>query len=130
MTQTANNCGEQSDDLRTLGRLAFLANRLAKNLSGPDRAIAYRIKSEALSALVVNGIATVNGYRPNNTLGLDFFDSRLHCPLSSLTAHAQSVIRQQAGSFSRTAPMADLLSPSGRTALKDAVRQCAGQDRS
>ena len=51
-----------AENLQTLSHVAFLANRLAKQLSGRDRALAYRIKSEALSALIVSGVATVNGH--------------------------------------------------------------------
>ncbi len=123
MTNASMNRTDHTDDLRTFGRLAFLANRLAKQLSGPDRALAYQIKSEALSALVVNGAATVNGYRPNNTLGLNFFNSRLHCPMSSLTTQAQSVIERQSDSFPRTAPIADLLSAGQLSELAKSARR-------
>lgn len=125
MMNDSTSLVNHTEDLRTLGRLAFLANRLAKQLSGPDRALAYQIKSEALSALVVNGAATVNGYRPNNTLGLNFFNSRLHCPLSSLTTEAQAMIERQSDSIPRTTAFADLLSLAARTTLNNAVRDRA-----
>jgi hypothetical protein len=119
---TSANPASHSDNLQTLGHVAFLANRLAKQLSGKDRAVAYQIKSEALSALVVSGVATANGLRPDNTLGLDFFNSRLHCPYSSLTVQAQTMIDRRSGSIPRTAPMIDLLSASARSSLEHVLR--------
>lgn len=100
-----------SENLKALSHVALLANRLAKQLSGRDRAIAYQIKSEALSALVVSGAANPNGIRPDKTVGLDFFGSRLHCPLSNLSPDAQALIGR-CDSIPATAPLADLLTSS------------------
>src|ERR1035438_9778443 len=100
--QPSANFVSHAENLQALSRVAFLANRLAKQLSGRDRALAYQIKSEALSALVVSGVATANGLHPDNTLGLDFFSSRLHCPYSSLTPQAQAKIDRRSGSVPRT----------------------------
>jgi hypothetical protein len=120
-----NNTTDHAESLQTLSNIAFLANRLAKQLSGRERALAYQIKSEALSALVMNGVATVNGFHPDNTLGLDFFNSRLHCPYSSLTPQAQSMIDRRSGSIPRTTPMVDLLSPAELDSLTSLVRRRA-----
>src|SRR3977135_4119734 len=119
------NSDAHGESLRSLSHIAFLANRLAKQLSGRDRALAYQIKSEALSALVVSGVATANGHHPDNTLGLDFFSSRLHCPYSSLTPQAKSMIDRRSGSIPRTTPMVDLLSPTEISNLTSAVRRAA-----
>src|SRR5713226_7314667 len=101
---SANSNGH-ADNLQTLSHVAFLANRLAKQLSGRDRALAYQIKSQALSALVVSGVATVNGRHPDNTLGIDFFSSRLHCPYSRLTPQAQSMIDRRSWPVPATTPI-------------------------
>jgi hypothetical protein len=120
--QPSTNSVSLTENLQTLSHVAFLANRLAKQLSGRDRALAYQIKSEALSALVVSGVATANGIHPDNTLGLDFFSSRLHCPYSSLTPQAQAMINRRTGSVPRTAPIMDLLSPAALNSLTSVVR--------
>ena len=112
-------------NLQTFSDIAFLANRLAKQLSDRDRALAYQIKSEAVSALVVSGVATANGLHPDNTLGLDFFGSRLHCPYSSLTPQAQAMINRRSGSVPRTVPIIDLLSPAELNSLTSAVHRRA-----
>ena len=102
--------------LHSLCQVALLANRLAKQLSGRDRALAYQIKSEALSALVVSGAANANGMRPDNTVGLDFFGSRLHCPLSNLTPQAHAII-ERSGRIPTTTRLSDLLSHAQRESL-------------
>ena len=101
----SENSASHAANMQTLSHVAFLANRLAKQLSGRDRALAYQIKSEALSALVVSRVATVNGLRPDNTLGFDFFSARLHCPYSSLTSQAQAIVRREARSAPAVAPL-------------------------
>jgi hypothetical protein len=122
---SSSNSTNQVEQLQTLACIAFLANRLAKQLAGRDRALAYEIKSQALSALVVSGVATVNGHRPDNTLGLDFFNTRLHCPYSSLTHQAQSLIGRRSWSVPRTTPMADLLNLEELNSMTSAVRRHA-----
>lgn len=119
------NTTDHTETLQTLSHVAFLANRLAKQLSGRERTLAYQIKSEALSALVVSGVATANGIHPDNTLGLDFFSSRLHCPYSSLTPQAQAKIDRGSAPVPRTVPMIDVLSPAALNSLTSTVRRAA-----
>ncbi len=123
--QIPANSPDQTENLRTLSNVAFLANRLAKRISGRDRTLAYQIKADALSALVVSGVATANGLHPDNTLGLDFFNSRLHSPYSSLTPQAQAMIGRRFRSVPRTVPIIDLLSPAALNSLTSVVRRRA-----
>lgn len=120
-----SSASSHTEAFQTLGHVAFLANRLAKQLSGRERALAYQIKAQALSALVVGGVATVNGRHTDNTLGIDVFNSRLHCPYSSLTSQAQSLVDRRTRSLRQTTPMVDLLSPAELQILADVTRRRA-----
>ena len=109
-------------DLQALSQLAHLANDLAKRLKGtPHQGLAYKMKAVALSSLVTNGVASPNGIHPNKTVGLDFFGSRLHCPVSALSRHAQGLIHQAERHIPATAPICDRLKPEQLDAL---VRRC------
>lgn len=91
-------------------RLANLANTAARELTGSGRAWAYRMKCEALSALILTGSASVNGVRPNGTLGLDICADppfRLHVPLRQLGAQAQSAVKEQLASAPAVAPLGE-----------------------
>lgn len=99
-------------DVQTLCDVAFLANRLAKQLTGPDRFLAYRIKSAALSSLILAGAARPNGFQADSIVGLDIFGathSRLHVPMSHLRHDAQALIRRQSGFLPKVAPLAERL---------------------
>jgi hypothetical protein len=106
--------------IQTLSHVAFLANRLAKQLSGRDRALAYQIKSAALSALILAGAANPNGLRPDATVGLDLLSDpqcRLHVPISQLQPEAQAIVRRQTGSIPRVASLAERLTPEQMNSL-------------
>jgi hypothetical protein len=89
---------ETTDQLQALCRLATLSNYLAKKLDGYDRALAYRLKTEALSALITGGWATPNGAPVQGIVGLDIASNppaRLHIPLHYLSPEARTRVCEQ-----------------------------------
>jgi hypothetical protein len=108
-------------NLRTLSQVAHMASSLAKQLTGRDRDLAYRIKAAACSALIVGGAARLNGVRANSILGLDILidlQSSLHVPLSHLDPQAQALARSQAKSTRTVAPLSECLNPEQLQSLK------------
>lgn len=107
-TQTVRNSGNGAH--QTLSHVAHMANRLAKQLSGPDQALAYQIKAAACSALIIDGSASVNGVRANDILALDILSnppSRLHIPLMKLQAEARARVRSLIDSAPAVAPLSE-----------------------
>ena len=86
--------------LDTLRQVARMSNVLAKSLSGPTRTLAYRIKAEACSLLLLAGGATVNSVCPTGIVGLDLSGDppfRLHVRRSHLNAQARALL--ESGSY-------------------------------
>ena len=85
--------------LRTLCRLAQLSNALAKQLTGPARMMAYQIKAEACSSLILHGGARVNGVRHDGIVALDILvipSTRLHIRRSHLNKEARRIVGREA----------------------------------
>ena len=86
---------------------AFVANRLAKVIAGSSRRLCYRIKDEAISALVRHGAAsvyTVELLVHGAELGVAFAGGgKLHAVPSRLDAKARFVLQQQLLSAFETA---------------------------
>ena len=100
------------DLLLMLCDLAKLSNTAAKELDGAGRAFAYRMKSEILSTLIVEGSASVNGVKPNGTVGLDIQADppfRLHVPLTQLHPRARAEARRQMSSVPAMASIGEIL---------------------
>ena len=58
--------------LHAIVSAAIATNSLAKSLSpGPLRLQAYRVKASILDALILQGLAVVNGVRADGMVGLD-----------------------------------------------------------
>ena len=91
--------------------VALGLNSLAKQLSGPQRAAAYRLKAATISALVLLGAVRVNGRREKNTFSLDILAAdrrvQIHCVLRDLLPGAQTEILRQAEGAHVVAPLAD-----------------------
>jgi hypothetical protein len=88
-----------------------MASWLAKRLAGAERADAYRIKSHAISSLIIGGWARVNGLRVNGTVALEFQTdplTRLHIPLRHLAPEARSRIMSALGSVPAVASLFEL----------------------
>ena len=103
---------KKDEQFQTLCRLAKLSNAAAKELTGAGRALAYRIKSEILSTLILEGSASINGVSVNDTLGLNILDDppfQLHVPLKRLRPKAQAAAKQKLGSVPVVAPLGELL---------------------
>jgi hypothetical protein len=115
MTRRTASVANSPENLRTLCQVAFVANRLAKQLSGRNRALAYEIKSSIVSLLIVAGVASANGIRPDATVGLDIDvgdrpRTRLHVPLSELQPAARAIIEEQIEDVPTVSPLASRLS--------------------
>jgi hypothetical protein len=95
----------------TLSALAHEANSLAKQLTGPQRSLAYRMKAAACSSLILGGMATVSGMRSNSILCLELLGgrSRLHVPLAHLLPEARTVARHQASCAPVVGPLSERL---------------------
>ena len=86
-------------DFCALCRVAQLSNALAKQLTGPARIMAYRIKAEACSSLILHGGARVNGVRPDGIVALDILvnpATRLHIRRSHLNKEARRIVGREA----------------------------------
>ncbi len=104
-----------------LCRVATLSNLLAKQLSGRERTLAYQIKAEALSGLILRGDAWVNGVRPGGIIALSVSGDppfRVHIRESHLTPAARQEAAQQARIVPTVAPLAESLSGEMPTGLK------------
>ncbi len=114
--KTPGRRSEKHDrSLCALSQVAHMANSLAKELTGRDRVLAYRIKAAACSALILGGAANLNGVRANSILGLDILidsqQSSLHIPLSELEPEARGLVREQAKSTRTVSPLIECLCP-------------------
>jgi hypothetical protein len=105
---------EEKNDYRisldVLCRMAKQANFLAKQLSGEARLMAYRIKAEACSCLILQGDATVNGLWPNGILALDLGGnppSRIHVLRAHLSREARFVVTRQTVGTAAVVRMSD-----------------------
>jgi len=108
----AADAGSKQGDLHTLGKVAQLANILAKQLTGSQRALAYRIKTLALNALILEGAVRVNGVRANAILCLDILGDpiiRLHIPISFLQPEARVLMRRTITQTQAKAPISERL---------------------
>ena len=87
-------------DVETLSSLAQLSNILAKQLMGASRTIAYRIKAQACSLLLISGHASVTGIWPDGIVSLDLASgkTRLHIRRSHLTQSARDIVDRRIGS--------------------------------
>ena len=89
-------------NLQALRNVARLSNVLAKQLTGESRSLAYKIKAEAISSLILAGGASMNGMWPDGSIiALDLAGSptaRLHIRRAHLTQEARELLDQQTGS--------------------------------
>jgi len=87
-------------DIDTLSNLARLSNALAKQLTGAPRTLAYRIKAQACSLLLISGHASVTGFWPDGIVSLDLASgkTRLHIRRSHLTQNARDIVDRRIGS--------------------------------
>lgn len=86
-------------NLEVLRNVATLSNLLAKRLTGETRTLAYRIKAEALSSLIVAGGARMTGIWPSGIIALNLVGNpaaRLHIRRSHLTREARKLLDCQA----------------------------------
>jgi hypothetical protein len=96
--------------LGTLCRVARLSNSLAKQLTGPARTLAYRIKAEACSQLILSGGANVNGVWPTGIVALNLHGnppSRIHVRRSHLSPEARAAVSHQASSVPAVTRLAE-----------------------
>ena len=118
----------RSNDLSSyLCCAAKAANCLAHQLSGPNRAIGFQLKSELVSALLVafEGLIRVNGVR-DGVLGLDILTdppARLHIPVSTLRPEAQVVARRLARFAPAVSPLFERIS----TEQREKLARCASR---
>jgi hypothetical protein len=98
MSDQENTVFDTGKNCESLCNVAKLSNRLAKRLTGPDRTLAYRIKAEVCSSLIVAGNASVNGVWPGGIIALDLLGGplRLHVRRSHLTREARERLDQMA----------------------------------
>lgn len=94
----------------TISMVALMSNLLAKQLTGPTRTLAYRIKAQACSSLIISGNAYVNGVRPGGILSLDIGSHfRMHIRRSHLTLAAQEIADRQAAEAPAVSTLAEIL---------------------
>ena len=65
----------RQSNIQRLKNRAFAVNRLAKLVAGPSRSVCYRVKDEAINALVKHGAAFLHSLEPSScgpTLGIAF----------------------------------------------------------
>jgi hypothetical protein len=111
--------------LRTLCRVAQLSNALAKQLTGPARIMAYRIKAEACSSLILHGGARVNGVRHDGIVALDILvnpSTRLHIRRSHLNREARQIVGREASVAPGVSSIAQRYGGRGLPALVRGVR--------
>jgi hypothetical protein len=103
--------------------IALGLNSLAKQLSGTQRAAAYRLKAVTISALVLLGAVRVNGRREKNTFSLDILAAdrrvQIHCVLQDLLPGAQTEILRQAERAPIVAPLAERMNSAQLTILRE-----------
>jgi hypothetical protein len=89
----------QRDNVTRLKDRAFVANRVAKSISGISRRLCYQVKDKAISALVRCGAASVYTFEVLThgvELGVAFAGGgKLHALPSRLDANARLVLQQQ-----------------------------------
>jgi len=87
-------------DLESLLILTRRSNDLAKKLTGPARLLAYRVKGESLSFLVLlSANVRVSGIRPGGIYAVDLFGDqtfRFHICRSHLTREARQRLDRMA----------------------------------
>ena len=100
----------EPENVVALCRVAQLSNFLAKQLKGPTRTLAYRIKAEACSYLIIAGNASLNGIWPGGIVALDLFGdppARLHIRRSHLRREAREILDQQTASVPAVARLGE-----------------------
>jgi len=110
MKDQQHSHSEIQASFETLSRVATLSNYLAKQLKGQARTLAYRIKAEACSSLILAGSARVNGIWPDGTVALNLGgdrQARMHIRRSHLTLEAQAMLDQQVCSAPVVARLAE-----------------------
>ena len=115
--------------LETLTCVAHQANQPAKQLDGTRKKEAYRIKSWALSALIVLGVAVANGVNADGTIAFDIRvgqGSRLHCRPRDLQPDAHAIASRQADSVPVRGPLSERLQTGQAEALKRVCRETSG----
>jgi len=112
-TQTSLTSTEHGEpfDQHGVSNVALLSNILAKQLTGHHRTLAYRIKAQACSSLILTGNAYVNGVWPEGIVALNLSsgDHRLHIRRSHLTAKAREIVDRQMETARTVARMKDIL---------------------
>jgi hypothetical protein len=115
------NHDQSQSDLGTVAglcRVAQLSNALAKQLTGSARALAYRIKAEACSLLILSGSASLNGVWPGGIVALDLSGnpaSRLHIRRSHLSRQARRALDGQTASVPAVSRLGDSFRIARRT---------------
>lgn len=93
----------RQSNVQRLKNRAFAVNRLAKLVAGPSRSVCYKVKDEAINALVKHGAAFLHSLEPSSygpTLGIAFAGGgRLHVKPSCLDREAR---RELQGQFAAT----------------------------
>jgi len=109
-SSTSSEHGESFDG-NGVSNVALLSNILAKQLTGQHRTLAYRIKAQACSSLILTGNAYVNGVWPDGIIALNFAggDHRIHIRRSHLTRKARQIVDCQLESVPTVARMEDIL---------------------
>ncbi len=111
-TLTPSKHGEPFDE-NGVSNVALLSNILAKQLTGQHRTLAYRIKAQACSSLILAGNAYVNGVWPDGIIALNLAcgDHRIHIRRSHLTRKAREIVDRQMETAPTVARMEDILKP-------------------
>lgn len=96
-----------------LKNVARLSNVLAKQLTGIHRTLAYRIKAQACSSLIVQGRAAVNGVWPGGIVALDIESGenspggRIHIRRAHLSPAAKQIIDRESRSVPAVTRLGD-----------------------
>ena len=104
--------------IKVLCKVARLSNVLAKKLTGPAQTLAYRIKAEACSSLLLAGRADMNGVWPGDIVALNVLGnppSRIHIRRSHLTRQAREIVDRAAGSVPAVSRLGDSVDIQRRT---------------
>ncbi len=100
---------EFQPNMASLCRVATLSNSLAHQLTGRARVLAFKIKAEACSSLILNGGAVVNGVWPTGIVALDLLSdpvARVHVPRAHLSPAARVAVIRQASTAPAVSRMA------------------------
>ena len=115
MRLTAKSFSRKEEENTNVGGLscaAQLANFLAKQLTGPNRTLAYRLKAQICSVLILEGRATANGVCADGIVALTIAGERpcrLHIRVCHLWPEAQVIVNKQASLIPAVAPIAEQL---------------------